>query len=270
MPFILKEHTHWIGHEDRAPPHYQADQAINEFTETLKRIVEQHGGKEVEVDRLRVFAQMWKLEEGGLANVLKLPNLNPRTVTLTIRHADWWWWENDEPLRFEAKWIKEVNKALRPSVREVCIEIESVLRKKIQINAIATQMIERWSFKRQDGVVLYPEATGGSITEDVWTGSSSWQKTRWRRDESEPGKIQYFVLFVRFWSESEIVRRGGRISDVARNFAENDVFDANTMRLSLPPLPNPGYPPSSVLETMHWESADESGGEDAEFSEEGL
>ncbi|KAH6972994.1 hypothetical protein BKA56DRAFT_593126 [Ilyonectria sp. MPI-CAGE-AT-0026] len=270
MPFLLKEHTHWIGHEDRAPPHYQADQAINEFTETLKQIVEQQGGKDVEVERLRVFAQMWKLEQGGLADVLKLPNLNPRTVTLTIRHADWWWWENDEPLRFEAQWIKAVNETLRPSVREVCIEIESVLRKKIQINAIATQMIERWSFKRQDGVVLYPEATGGSITGDIWTGSSCWQKNRWTRDETEPGKIQYFILSVRFRPEPEIERRGGRIDDVARNFAENDIFDADKMRLYLPPLPNLGYPPFSALETMHWESPDEYEEEDTESSDERL
>ncbi|KAH7009808.1 hypothetical protein EDB80DRAFT_713918 [Ilyonectria destructans] len=270
MPFVLKEHTHWIGHEDRAPPNYQARQVLQELTGTLKHIVEQQGGKDVEVERVRVFAQMWKLEEGGLADLLKLPYLNPRNVTLTIRHADWWWWENDEPLRFEGQWIKGVCQTLHPSVREVCIEIESVSRKKDQIDAIAKQMIERWFFKRTDGVVLYADATGGSKTADSWTGSSCWQKNRWIRDESEPGKIEYYILAITFRPESVIERRGGRVSDVAKNFAENDIFDWEKLQLHLPQRPMPGgYPPLSILDTGHY-SSDASEQEDDEDSDQGL
>ncbi|KAF7556419.1 hypothetical protein G7Z17_g1389 [Cylindrodendrum hubeiense] len=234
MPFVLKEHTHWIGHDDRAPPHYSDHSGPRKLSETLKQIAEQQGENNVEVETLRVFAQMWKLEEGGLAKLLEIPHLHPRNVTLTIRHADWWWWEDDEPLCFEGKWIKRVSKALSPSVREVCIEIESIKRKKGQIDAIAKQMIERWFFKRPDGVILYADTTGGSRTEDTWTGSSTWQQKRWIRDETEEGKIEYHVVAITFRPQSLIERRGGKISDVARGFAQNDIYDMGKLKLHLP------------------------------------
>ena len=102
---------------------------------------------------------MYKLEDGELMRLLNSSYLAPRIVTLTIRHTDWWFWEDDEPLRFEANWIKGVASVFSSSTNQFCFELESLKRKKDQVDKIAAQMIKKWYFKRKDGVVLYADAT---------------------------------------------------------------------------------------------------------------
>ncbi|KAK7417454.1 hypothetical protein QQX98_004574 [Neonectria punicea] len=234
MPFVLKEQTHWLTVGDRAPPEYNASRNLRRLARTLRQITEQQGQERVEIDRLRVFAQMWKLEAGDLADLLSTPYLHPRSLTLTIRHADWWFWENDDPLRFEGKWIRRVCEAMSPSVREFRIELESLVRKKDQIDLIAKQMIDRWFFKRSDDVVLYADIEGGSWEESRWSGTSKWHNQRWIRDETEPGRIDYYVLTITFRVQSAIERRGGKISETARHFAEHDIYKDSELKLHLP------------------------------------
>ncbi|KAK0702388.1 hypothetical protein B0H67DRAFT_650424 [Lasiosphaeris hirsuta] len=215
----------------RAPPEYDVDVQLPRLRSMLQRITQQHGGKQVEIECLRVFAQIWMLEEDRLAALLKTPDLHPRILTLTIRHADWWWWEADEPLRLEGNWIEGVCAAMSSSVHEVRIELESLERKKDQVDAIAKQMIERWFFKRKDGVVLYPNSTGSEIEIDRWTGTSKWHGHTWRRDETRPDQIDYYIASVIFRPARLIERGGGRVSGTAQTAAETDVFNHSALRL---------------------------------------
>ncbi|KAH7136841.1 hypothetical protein B0J13DRAFT_587009 [Dactylonectria estremocensis] len=225
MPFVLKEHTHWIGHGDRSPPEYRDSDAPRRLAERLRHITEHQGGQAVEVQSLRVFAQMWKLESDGLAELLEIPHLHPRKVTLTIRHADWWYWEQDKPLHFNGKWMRRVNETLSDSVREVCIEIETVERKKGQLDAIADFMVNYWSFKRPDGTVLYADDNFWLDRKvERWSGSSTWQGHTWTRDETAPGIIGYYLLSIAFRPQAVVERQGGKISDDAQKRAEED-FD---------------------------------------------
>ncbi|KAM0321728.1 hypothetical protein ACHAQA_009967 [Verticillium albo-atrum] len=219
LPFTLKEQMYWITSDDRAPPEFRT--AGLELTNWLKKIAELQGEDKVEVDRLRVFAQMYKLEEGGMERLLKTPFFQPRSITLTIRHTDWWFWEDDNPLRFQGAWIKSACAVLPNSVREIRIELESLQRKQNQVDDIATQMTQRWFFKRPDGAVLYADG----VTEvSRWTGRSTWHQQQWIRDEIAPGKIAYYIRTVSFRPEPVIERRGGKVSPMAQGAAARNRF----------------------------------------------
>jgi hypothetical protein len=187
---------------------------------TLKRIAKQLGQDKVEIERLRVFAQMYKLDDGDLATILRTPYLAPRAVTLTIRHTDWWFWEDDEPLTFSGKWIAAVGKAMTASTNVFRIELESLERKKDQVDKIADQMAKEWFIKRSDGVVLYADVSGKSRKVDRWSGSSIWHGRRWTRDETEPHRLDYYIVTVTFRPQLEIERSGGTISETALTSAQ--------------------------------------------------
>ncbi|KAM0351026.1 hypothetical protein ACHAPU_002806 [Fusarium lateritium] len=225
-PYILREHTQWASSLDRSPPRtgmYNGKRLVK----TLKRIAKQLDQKKVEVDRLRVFAQMYKLEEGDLAGILRKAQFAPRTLTLTIRHTDWWFWEDDEPLSFKGGWIADVSKAMTSSTNQFCIELESLERKKDQVDKIADQMIKNWFFERSDGVVLYADASGKSVKTSRWRGSSIWNGQRWIRDETEPEKLDYYIVSVIFCPKIEIERNGGTIDQSVLQSAQEKrhVFD---------------------------------------------
>ncbi|MBE3110726.1 MAG: hypothetical protein IMZ46_09490, partial [Acidobacteria bacterium] len=154
LPFMLREQVHWLTARDRAPPEYSG---TTDLEGSLRRITAQLGEEKIEIAGLRVFAQMYRIEQGEMESLMATPGLHPRALTLTIRHTDWWYWETDEPMRFEARWLRQ---ALPSSVREVRIELESTMRRKDQVDAIAKQMREKWFFVRADGRVLYADATG--------------------------------------------------------------------------------------------------------------
>lgn len=76
---------------DRAPPEYGNDwEARRKLANVTKIISKQQGVDAMEIQSLRVFAQMIALEQGRLARLLKAtPCMAPRSLTLSIRHADW-------------------------------------------------------------------------------------------------------------------------------------------------------------------------------------
>ncbi|KAF4443144.1 hypothetical protein F53441_11543 [Fusarium austroafricanum] len=219
-PFLLREQTEWATAEDRAPPSGKAPPPLRRM---LRQIATSQGTDEVEIERLRVFAQMYKLEDGSLAGILRTPHLAPRTITLTIRHTDWWFWEDDEPLRMEGDWIAGVVHAMSPKTTQFIIELESLERKKDQVDKIAKQMVDKWFFKRpDDGVVLFADTSDAGRKVSRWSGSSTWHNQPWIRDETEPNRLDYYVVSVPFRHRIEIERSGGTISETALKEAYGD------------------------------------------------
>lgn len=257
LPYILKEQTHWLTARSRSPPEYDehADKAA--MTSRLGHISKQLG-EDVEIRSLRVFAQMYRLEEGGLAELLRNGRLNPRSLTLTIRHADWWYWEDDEPLRFDGGWLEAVSLVLPASVRELHIELESLERKKDQIDGIVKQMCERWLFKRKDGAVLWPDVTGRSNEVTRWSGTSTWHSQRWVRDETGPGKIDYYMVDVVFRPEPALERAGGSVSEVARETAKRG--RNGNLKLHLPEAKAMSMPSDTSPYEYVWDEDDSDGG----------
>ncbi|KAF5691877.1 hypothetical protein FDENT_3245 [Fusarium denticulatum] len=229
-PFLLREHTEWATGEDRAPPPHKAPPRLRPM---LAKISKSLGTDSVEIERLRVFAQMYRLQENGLREVLRTPHLAPRTITLTIRHTDWWYWEEDEPLHFDGNWIEGVCQVLTPSTTQFCIELESLERKKDQVDKIAKQMVDSWFFKRPDGVILYADTSDSNRKVSRWSGSSTWHGQRWIRDETEPHKLDYYIVSITFRPLISIERSGGSVSDKAIKETQ-DPQAPDRPKLSLP------------------------------------
>ncbi|KAJ3546751.1 hypothetical protein NM208_g1855 [Fusarium decemcellulare] len=223
-----------IENADRAPPEYDVWDGPQQLANTVERAAKQQGRQDIEIDSIRVFAQMWRLESGDLANMMSTRHLHPRKLTLTIRHADWWYWENDEPLRFEGNWIQDFCLELPSSLQQICIELESLERKKEQVDKIADQMVQRWFFKNLDGVVFLADTTPAAREVTRWSGSSTWHRQRWVRDETEPGRIDYYVVAITFKPWTIIERNGGKVSEDAKYAGENDTFDEVDWKLHLP------------------------------------
>ncbi|KAF5249308.1 hypothetical protein FANTH_5389 [Fusarium anthophilum] len=229
-PFVLREHTEWATSEDRAPPPGKAPPRLRPMVAEISKSL---GTDNVEIERLRIFAQMYRLEENGLRDILRMPHLAPRTITLTIRHTDWWYWEEDEPLHFDGNWIEGVSQVLTPSTSQFCIELESLERKKDQVDKIAKQMVDAWFFKRPDGVVLYADTSDANRKVSRWSGSSTWHGQRWTRDETEPNKLDYYIVSITFRPLISIERSGGSVSERAIKEAQ-DPHDLGRPKLLLP------------------------------------
>lgn len=181
----------------------------SEETETT---TEAHRRRSLEIADLRVFACPETLQRPFFHAVLSTRDFYPRRVTLTFRHVQWMGWKSDQPLVLPAAWIPAFSRMLSPSTRVVLIELETVARKKEQVDFIAAQISRRWFFKRPDGAVLYADATEQSNVVTKWTGRSvlGYIPERWVRDEVREGEIEYCVVRVPF-KEKGRMRRGARV-----------------------------------------------------------
>ncbi|EKJ77751.1 hypothetical protein FPSE_02249 [Fusarium pseudograminearum CS3096] len=229
-PFYLREHMRWATAPDRAPP---GRSGFFDLRHMLSRIVTQLPVQDkLEIERLRVYVQMYKLEEGVVSCIV--PSLlAPRIHTLTFRHTDWWFWEDDEPLRFAGDWIEDVGRSIHWCTKQFCIELESLERKKDQVDKIADHMVKKWYFKRLDGPVLYADASGGGRKESRWSGDSTWDNKRWVRDETEPGRIDYYIVSVTFRSRIDIERSGGTVDRDVIEASQKDWFDPDELKIHL-------------------------------------
>lgn len=184
-PWALADWTFWLTTIDRAPDHSMTKYA---FKRILKRRQWRGAAETEETDHVRCFAQMYMLEQTTeLSSLLHLRAFNVRSVTITLRHTDWWWWENDEPLRFSCTVPEQIS--FPSSVRRVYLELESLDRKRAQIDSIVRQMKRWWYFRRDGGIWL--SATRTPVGVERWEGSSTLGDRRWVRDETRPNCLSY-------------------------------------------------------------------------------
>ncbi|EAW12398.1 uncharacterized protein ACLA_063670 [Aspergillus clavatus NRRL 1] len=185
LPFASAEHSFYLTSHDRQP-----DVRFS-FQDHLNLIHSIHG--ETSIGRIRIFAQLWALEDGvRMEYLLNMSHFAPRSITLTIRYTDFWWWERDQPLSIQAPWVNRIR--LPASVTRFAMDFESIERRKGEIDYIANQAAETWFFRRRDGQFL--TADKADMTVSKWTGSSILGKQRWLRDEVRPGQLDYHVVTV--------------------------------------------------------------------------
>lgn len=188
--------TMFLTSRDRKP---ERTTSMQELMRNLELIHAVHG--RTEVDHVRVFAQLYALETGrDLSRILSLPHFFPTTFTITLRHTDWWYWESDNPMYIDSPFVN--NCSFPPSLKELRMELESLERRKAQVDFIANEMRQKWCFKRSDGVKL--SARGSEIETMKWTGSSTFNGDRWIRDEARPDELDYHVATVVFRPEKPI------------------------------------------------------------------
>lgn len=188
MPFICSEHAFWMAHSDRTP---QKAITIARMQEGLDLIHDRHG--EVRGGHVRVFPQLWALEgTKDLNGILGLRHFYPTSITITIRYTDTWMWEENEALHINGSWANRM--VLPPSVTRFCIDIESIERRKDEVDWLADEMADQWKFKRGDHITMVADKSAIAISR--WTGSSVLGERRWIRDEVSPGQLQYYVKSV--------------------------------------------------------------------------
>ncbi|KAJ5971604.1 uncharacterized protein N7479_001522 [Penicillium vulpinum] len=194
MPFICSEHAFWMAVQDRTPGRMIT---VKEMQTGLDLIYDRHG--EVRGGHIRVFPQLWKLESTrDFDGIFQMRHFYPQSVTITVRYTDTWMWEENEELHIEGAWGKRL--VLPSSVTRFYIDIESIERRKDEVNYIAGEMADKWRFQRADGTNMLAAKADTSVSR--WTGSSMLGKRRWVRDEVAPGQLQYYFATVT-WRPSQ-------------------------------------------------------------------
>ncbi|EPS26111.1 hypothetical protein PDE_01047 [Penicillium oxalicum 114-2] len=129
--------------------------------------------------------------------------ISPRTLTITLRHTDWWFWENDQPLGIDPFRVgrtifsrppsppAEMSPDSRPSfpmkrpwgeqfvtmpsLEELTIEFETVMRKRDQLDDIIQRALH-WRFPlrhrpwKSEMIYLVPEPR--SVQAYTWVGAT--------------------------------------------------------------------------------------------------
>ncbi|KAF8429215.1 hypothetical protein EV426DRAFT_713928 [Tirmania nivea] len=166
IPLASAEHSFYLAWATRSPPMVTT---VWKMQRALNALHASH--VEPNIEHVRVFAQLCELEGGGgLMKIMDMKYFHPKVVTITIRHTDWWGWEDDRPLHFGEKWVNDCS--FPESMRELRLAFESLERKKVSVDQVAEQAITKWEFKRKDGVICL------------------------RRDEMRPNQLDYYVATV--------------------------------------------------------------------------
>jgi hypothetical protein len=237
-PWTSMVHKLWLTAPDRAPR--RSDSLTLETLGPMLQAIHQSHGK-VETQELQVFPQLFALQAGWLQPVVALEHLYPLHFTITIRHTDWWFWESDERLRIDGKWVNDTR--FPDSLQTINLELESLARKAGQIDDVANQVAEKWHFRTQDGTIF---TARDSMQVSQWTGGSTWNRVRWVRDESkQPEKIEFYVkkvTWVRDRSLFEIPGGGAPDLSVSEDFK---VIEDAKPALKTTELAQAGVPPGT-------------------------
>lgn len=195
MP-IRSEHTFYMALPERSP---RRKLSLQKMEECLDLIHSRHG--EVHGGRIRLFAQLFMLENAR-EGLFTMRHFHPKTVAITIRYTDTWNWEDNRALHISGQWCESVE--LPQSVTSFKMDIESIKRRKDEVDYIANEAANKWHFKRADGAILLAQPSDISISQ--WTGSSILGNRRWVRDEVRPGQLDYYVATVTWRPSLEPIR----------------------------------------------------------------
>jgi hypothetical protein len=188
LPWTNAEQTFYLTSSDRRPPRTTTPSNMQKtllaISKTQTMPIIQH---------VRIFPQLYALESGQrLQDILNLKFFYPKVITITIRHTDWWFWESDNNLHFDATWVDFCR--FPNSLTELRVAFESLERKKDQIDDVVKQAVEGWVFRRKDDTELSAKDCEPEIMR--WSGSATWSHHRWIRDETGPNKLDYYVSTV--------------------------------------------------------------------------
>ncbi|KAI9037333.1 uncharacterized protein KD926_000620 [Aspergillus affinis] len=189
FPFVNADLTFFLCSRARAPGFIPLPQ-LREF---LARKKTKHGP--LETSHIQIFAQLYVLEQNSdFQEVLDVAHLDPKRVTLTIRHSDFWFWEDWQKLHMDGEWVNRVR--FPNSVVEFAIEMETIDKRAEEVKYLASEAVDKWFFTRKDGRILRAEKSDTSTS--TWTGSSVLDDKRWIRDEARPGELDYHVVTNRW------------------------------------------------------------------------
>lgn len=182
-PVSLNELTAWLY---RGPLLTNS----NEVSKMAKMTHEQCAA----VPCLHLFAQQYWLEDTKWHDLLKGLPTCPKSIHITLRHSDWWYWENGATLTLDPKQSRRAKvgvfkkatdafdegswgQAFRhvQGLKEFKLELETIDPKKAELMAIVTHA-PTWQFPLGDGRVL--------ILDETKKISTSWLGPKKCHDDS--------------------------------------------------------------------------------------
>lgn len=119
----------------------------------------------------------------------------PTQLTITIRYSDWWFWENDEPLRMEEGWLRSF--VGNPGLRILRVEYETLTRKRDEMMRIIERN-KKWKLPvgrvRGGGSQFegYLVAENTELKEWKWRGTSKLGGQAWSHHTGET--VEYVVV----------------------------------------------------------------------------
>ncbi|CAI7567599.1 unnamed protein product [Penicillium viridicatum] len=201
LPPAVNEHTFWFY---RSPPH------VNDASSPLNYFHKMTPKQRAQVQHLHLFTQQFFLEDNYWSRIwegLKIGNdgrslrgecrIAPKKMTITFRHTDWWYWENNDPLVIDPfrpgrTHAADMGKAVCPHatarswgnqfssipcLEELVIEFETIMRKRDQLDAIIQQALE-WKFPIEADKGLYLVANPNSKSAYTWAGAKEVELKR--------------------------------------------------------------------------------------------
>ncbi|GKT42077.1 uncharacterized protein ColSpa_02258 [Colletotrichum spaethianum] len=151
-----------------------------------------------DLQRVRFFTQLYWLEDGrNLQWLFAQPQFRPRTLTITVRYSDWWFWEQDEPLRMGEAWLRGFRGPT--GLRELRVEYETLAGKRDEMMAIVERN-KRWRLavgergadgEEQEGGYLSAERT--RLAEWRWRGTSRLGGQEWAH-HGDGDTVEYVVV----------------------------------------------------------------------------
>ncbi|KAJ5158767.1 uncharacterized protein N7500_008418 [Penicillium coprophilum] len=203
LPPAVNEHTFWFY---RSPPH------VNDASSPLNYFRKMTPKQRAQVQHLHLFTQQYFLEDNDWSQIWNgliissngpgLPEcrIAPKKITITLRHTDWWFWENNDPLgidpfrpgRTHAAQMGEAvsaDDAARawgnrfssiPCLEELVIEFETIMRKRDQLDSILLSALE-WKFPVQADKGLYLISDPKSKSAYTWVGAKEAELKMHRR-----------------------------------------------------------------------------------------
>ncbi|KAJ6558096.1 hypothetical protein B0H19DRAFT_1149921 [Mycena capillaripes] len=161
-PVAVNEHVFWM-HPNRGPPGRSISNL--DHNRYFWRMTPQ---QRAAVDQVRFFAQLYWLER-CTAQTWPM-GLAVGKLVITVRHADWWYWERNEPLRINPPheaWDKWVGAF--PQLQELVLEFETIEAKREQLEE-RVRIALGWKFPLADGSSLVHD--GKAPVKSMWMGTS--------------------------------------------------------------------------------------------------
>ncbi|KAH7393779.1 hypothetical protein DE146DRAFT_737499 [Phaeosphaeria sp. MPI-PUGE-AT-0046c] len=192
------------------------------------------------LQKVRFFTQLYWLENGhGMRQMFRMPTFRPASLTITIRYSDWWWWENDEPLRMDESWLKEF--VGTPGLRELRVEYETRVPKKGEMMSIVQRNKKyKLPIRREGGNMDewegYLSAEKTDLKEWTWKGTSKLGGREWGH-LAKSDVVEYVVVtdtwrFVEGWVSPEDLGRhetGEEYSDLMGHEMARDLMEDEMM-----------------------------------------
>ena len=187
-PAMLNELTAWFY---RGPPQIKSN--------VVSKIARMNHEQCAAVPCLHLFTQQYWLEDATWHKLLKGLPACPKSIFITLRHSDWWYWERSAKLTLDPKQSGRAKAGLFKKaadafdkgswgqafchvqgLKELKLELETIGPKKAELMAIVARA-PTWQFPLGDGKVL--------ILDERRTISTSWVGPKKCYEDPQPKPV---------------------------------------------------------------------------------